>query len=178
MVKIVNSSNELNSILQNSSNKVTILDFYADWCGPCKMLTPVLENLSKIYKDQLNVFKVDVDNSDDLPKMHNVRCMPTLVFIVENQVVDDLRIEGFSESSLVHNISKSLKLIETSNLDNNKEENNEKEENNDNNESNQDDSDMLKEIKEKIEKMEEVITNIAKRLEKIENQSTENELLN
>ena len=60
MVKIINSEQELEKEQQASNSKITVLDFYADWCGPCKMLTPVFEELSNKYKDRINIFKVNV----------------------------------------------------------------------------------------------------------------------
>jgi thioredoxin 1 len=58
-----------------------IVDFYAEWCGPCKMLGPVLEELSGKYQGKLNVFKVDIDKEPDLAGLFGVQSVPTLLFI-------------------------------------------------------------------------------------------------
>jgi thioredoxin 1 len=58
-----------------------IVDFYAEWCGPCKMLGPVLEELSGKYEGRLNVFKVDIDKEPDLAGLFGVQSVPTLLFI-------------------------------------------------------------------------------------------------
>jgi len=58
-----------------------IVDFYAEWCGPCKMLGPVLEELSGKYAGKLNVFKVDIDQEPDLAGLFGVQSVPTLLFI-------------------------------------------------------------------------------------------------
>jgi len=58
-----------------------IVDFYAEWCGPCKMLTPVLEELSGKYAGKMSVFKVDIDKEPDLAGVFGVQSVPTLLFI-------------------------------------------------------------------------------------------------
>jgi thioredoxin 1 len=58
-----------------------IVDFYAEWCGPCKMLGPVLEELSGKYEGKINVFKVDIDKEPDLAGLFGVQSVPTLLFI-------------------------------------------------------------------------------------------------
>ena len=61
MVKVITSLEEFEESQKKSDNSVFLLDFYADWCGPCRMLTPVLENLSEKFKDSVTVLKIDVD---------------------------------------------------------------------------------------------------------------------
>ncbi len=58
-----------------------IVDFYAEWCGPCKALGPVLEELSGKYEGKLQVFKVDIDKEPDLASLFGVQSVPTLLFI-------------------------------------------------------------------------------------------------
>jgi len=58
-----------------------IIDFYADWCGPCKMVAPVLEKLSKKYEGKLHVYKVDTEAEQELAGMFGVQSIPTLLFI-------------------------------------------------------------------------------------------------
>lgn len=61
-----------------------IIDFYADWCGPCKMVAPVLEELSEEYKDRLLIYKVDTDAEQELSAVFGIRSIPTLLFIDAN----------------------------------------------------------------------------------------------
>lgn len=61
-----------------------ILDFYADWCGPCKMLSPVLEGIQKEYNGKLQVFKVDTDKEKELAATFGIQSLPTVVFIPLN----------------------------------------------------------------------------------------------
>ena len=62
-------------------SKPTIVDFYAKWCGPCRALAPVLEQIAAEYKGQIEVYKVDVDREQELAAAFDVRSIPTLMFI-------------------------------------------------------------------------------------------------
>ena len=58
-----------------------IIDFYADWCGPCKAVAPVLEELSNEYKDQLVIYKIDTDKEEELSLLFGIQSIPSLLFI-------------------------------------------------------------------------------------------------
>lgn len=58
-----------------------IVDFYADWCGPCKAVAPVLEELSEEYKDKIVVYKIDTDKEMELSSLFGIQSIPTLLFI-------------------------------------------------------------------------------------------------
>lgn len=58
-----------------------IIDFYADWCGPCKMVAPVLEELAKEYEGKLLVYKVDTEKEEELSAVFGIRSIPTFLFI-------------------------------------------------------------------------------------------------
>lgn len=58
-----------------------IVDFYADWCGPCKMVSPVLEDLSKEYAGKIHVYKVDTDKEQELAGAFGIRSIPSILFI-------------------------------------------------------------------------------------------------
>jgi thioredoxin len=61
--------------------KPCIIDFYADWCGPCKMVAPVLEQLSKEYDGKIDIFKVDTEDQPQLAVLFNVSSIPTILFV-------------------------------------------------------------------------------------------------
>ena len=58
-----------------------IIDFYADWCGPCKAVAPVLEELSDEFKDKVDIYKIDTDQENELSAMFGIQSIPTLFFI-------------------------------------------------------------------------------------------------
>jgi thioredoxin 1 len=58
-----------------------IIDFYADWCGPCKMVSPILDALSVEYKGKINIFKVDTDKEDELAGVFGISTIPSILFI-------------------------------------------------------------------------------------------------
>lgn len=58
-----------------------IIDFYADWCGPCKMVAPILEEISSEYEGKLNVYKVDTDAEQELAMAFGIQSIPSLLFI-------------------------------------------------------------------------------------------------
>jgi len=60
------------------------VDFYADWCGPCKMVAPIVEELSDEYKGKVNFFKVDTEAEQELASVFGIRSIPSLLFIPAN----------------------------------------------------------------------------------------------
>lgn len=62
-------------------DKPAIIDFYATWCGPCKSIAPVLEELATEYKGEIYVYKIDVDQEQELAADFNVRSIPTILFV-------------------------------------------------------------------------------------------------
>lgn len=58
-----------------------VIDFYAEWCGPCRALAPILEEVSDEYAGKVDFYKVNVDEEEELSDMFNIRTIPTLVFI-------------------------------------------------------------------------------------------------
>lgn len=62
-------------------DKPAIVDFYADWCGPCKMVSPVLDELSEEYSDKMNVYKIDTDAEQELAMAFGIQSIPSILFI-------------------------------------------------------------------------------------------------
>ena len=61
-------------------NKPCLIDFYADWCGPCKMVAPILEELSTEYDGKINIYKVDTEKEQELAAAFGIRSIPSLLF--------------------------------------------------------------------------------------------------
>lgn len=70
-----------------TDNKLVLLDFYADWCGPCKTLSPTIQKLAEEYTGKVAIKKVNVDNNKDLAAAYQVRSIPTLIYISEGKTV-------------------------------------------------------------------------------------------
>ena len=70
------------------NNKNVVLDFYADWCGPCQTLLPIVHQLADELKNNVVIKKVNVDQNSELAAQFNVRSIPTLVFFKEGNPVD------------------------------------------------------------------------------------------
>ncbi|MCB9203036.1 MAG: thioredoxin [Flavobacteriales bacterium] len=70
------------------SDKPVLVDFWAAWCGPCRMVAPVVEELAKEYDGKALVGKVDVDNNQDVSVEYGIRNIPTILFFKGGQVVD------------------------------------------------------------------------------------------
>lgn len=70
------------------SDKPVLVDFYAEWCGPCKMLGPVIEELAKEYEGKWKIGKLNVDESQEVSMKYGIQSIPTLIFVKDGQIVD------------------------------------------------------------------------------------------
>lgn len=90
-----------------AESKPLVIDFWAEWCGPCRTIAPIVEELAEEYADRVNIGKCDVDSSDDVVAVYRVRNIPTLVFIKDGQVVDK-HVGAITRSDLVAKIESML----------------------------------------------------------------------
>lgn len=67
---------------------LSVVDFWAEWCGPCRLIGPVIEELSKEYNGSVNIGKLDVDNNPEVTMKYGVRSIPTILFIKNGEVID------------------------------------------------------------------------------------------
>ena len=102
-MKVINS-NEFNELMKE---KAVLVDFFATWCGPCKMLGPVLESVAEKMQDKVTIVKVDVDQSPDLAAKFGIMSVPTMIMFKEGQQVDAFA--GYMpEANLIANIERNL----------------------------------------------------------------------
>jgi thioredoxin 1 len=76
-----------------------LVDYWAEWCGPCKAIAPVLEEVAKEYDGKLIVAKVDVDANTEIPKKYNIRGIPTLM-LFKNGNMEAMKVGAMSKSQL------------------------------------------------------------------------------
>lgn len=67
---------------------LTVIDFWAEWCGPCRMISPIVEELSQEYDGKVLVGKVDVDTNPEVSMKYGIRSIPTVLFLKKGEVVD------------------------------------------------------------------------------------------
>ena len=70
------------------SDKLTIVDFWADWCGPCHMIAPILDELATEFGEQIKVTKMDVDANPTVPGSYKITSIPTIYFFKDGEIVD------------------------------------------------------------------------------------------
>ena len=97
-IKNCNENDFENEVLK--SNLPVIVDFWAEWCGPCKMLTPILEELSNEMKNEINIVKVNLDENQDLAMKYSIRSIPTLLLFKEGNLIDT-KVGLFPKSEIV-----------------------------------------------------------------------------
>ncbi|MEE9241748.1 MAG: thioredoxin [Nitrosopumilaceae archaeon] len=85
-MKEVNGKEQWQNDVMNS-DKPVFVDFWAEWCGPCRMVSPTVEELSKEYKDKVNFVKVNVDQNNELASKYNIFSIPTLAIFRDGKVI-------------------------------------------------------------------------------------------
>lgn len=104
MARLINST-DFPALVQD--DKLLVVDFFATWCGPCKKLSPTLDEVSEEFGDRVNIVKVDVDESEDLAMTYSIRSVPTVLFFKNGQQVDKF-VGALPKSEIVSKIENQL----------------------------------------------------------------------
>jgi thioredoxin 1 len=102
---IIATNTSFDSLLEGE--KLVIVDFWATWCGPCRMLSPLLDEVEEEMSDKITVVKVNVDDADEIAMRYRIMSIPTLLFFKNGQVVDKT-VGAMPKSTLVDKINANL----------------------------------------------------------------------
>ena len=97
LIKHVSDASFESDVLQ--SDKPVLVDYWAEWCGPCKMIAPILDEVSKDYDGRLQIAKMNVDENRDVPAKFGIRGIPTLM-LFKNGNVEATKVGALSKSQL------------------------------------------------------------------------------
>lgn len=92
-----------------NSGKPMVLDFWAEWCGPCRMVGPIIDELATEYEGRVTIGKMDVDNNNDVVAQFGIRNIPTVLFFKDGKVVDKQvgaapKLHSYLKSKLFYNL--------------------------------------------------------------------------
>ncbi|MBR1510678.1 MAG: thioredoxin [Bacteroidales bacterium] len=90
-----------------TSDKLVVVDFWATWCGPCRMLSPILDEVAEEMADKIEVVKVNVDDADEIAAQFRIMSIPTLLFFKDGKVVDKT-VGAMPKPTLIEKINANL----------------------------------------------------------------------
>ena len=103
----VNEETFMSEVIEASNIKPVIVDFWAPWCGPCRMVAPVVEEISKDFEGKIKVFKLNTDENPNVASQYGIRSIPTLMIFKGGQKVDTV-VGAVPKATLSSTLSKHL----------------------------------------------------------------------
>jgi thioredoxin 1 len=107
MAEIVNITDADFNNMVSESDKVVLVDMWAEWCGPCKMMEPVLEQIAEDYSDKIKVLKLNIDQNQETPLKFGVMNIPTLLLFRNGEEIDRV-VGAFPKKQLMNKIEPHL----------------------------------------------------------------------
>ena len=95
----INDENFEDKVLKTKD--IVVCDFWAEWCGPCKQITPILEELANEFNDKVKIAKINIDNNPDIPTRYNIMSIPTLLLFKNGELISNQ--VGLQEKSTLSN---------------------------------------------------------------------------
>lgn len=89
------------------TNNIVLVDFFATWCGPCRMLSPILEDLNEELNKEIDMYKLNIDESLDIAKQYNVLSVPTMIIFKDGEEVE--RLVGLRQKSQIKEALSNIK---------------------------------------------------------------------
>lgn len=105
--KIIHVTDETFNDLVLSAKHAVLLDYWAEWCGPCKMIAPILSEVAEEYEGQLTVAKLNIDENSQTPTKYGIRGIPTLMMFINGQV-EATKVGAVNKSQLIAFIEENL----------------------------------------------------------------------
>lgn len=106
-VEQINDGNFQEKVMEYSKNKPVLVDFWAEWCGPCKALGPILENIATEFEGKISIKKINIDENPSAPANFGIRSIPTMM-IFKDGTVADTKIGLSSEADLKNWVNSQL----------------------------------------------------------------------